>query len=190
MVDLKEGFAPCPLLPAPRRQMDYRGLRAARGGPPAALLVEALAYGHYLWIHGLPARALLALTRGLYCDVRAGDPVLHIHPLPYEAMAWMMRRHPPGGRTFLGNPRLSFQHQAVRLRGPRRELRAWRAWGVNAIARRALPALPPDPQIAVPEPEPAQVAAALAAHGLPGEDAWFLRGLDEAVGWGQVPPRC
>ena len=166
-------FPICPLLPPPRAQMDYRCLRQNRA-EPHSLLAEALAYGHYLWLRGLPARALLALARGLYCDAPAGGP-----PLPYGPMAWMMRNYDDRSGAFLGNPRLSFQHQALRLRGERRQQRSWRAWGVNALARAALPHLPSDPSIPDPEPDLVTIAQMLNAHGLPGETALLLAAMQE-----------
>lgn len=166
-------FPPCPLLPPPHPRMDYRRLRALRNGPPEDLLTEALTYGHYLWQRALPARAILALARGLYCDA----PPTAVTTLPYHPLAWMMRHYDPQTNAFIGNPRLSFQHQALRLRGPRHQQRRARAWAINAIARTTLPHLPPDPTITTPEPTPEQIATLLTHTGLPGEATLFLQAL-------------
>jgi hypothetical protein len=86
-------------------------------------------------------------------------------PLPYAAMAWMMARH--GSDDFPGNPRISFQHQACRLRGPRRDLRQARAWAVWALACKARPQLPGDPTC--PEPSADEILDGLQRHGHAGE---------------------
>jgi hypothetical protein len=78
----------------------------------------------------------------LYADLAQEDEVLTSWPLPYAALAWMMQHH--DSDDFPGNPRLSYQHQATRLRGDRAELRSARAWAVWALACAARPSLPGD----------------------------------------------
>ncbi|MCC5805731.1 MAG: hypothetical protein JJU00_05310 [Opitutales bacterium] len=149
--------------------MDYRDLRAHRR-TGAAFYTTALTYAQYLWTRGLPARAILALARGLYTDLgRGAQPPL---PVPYAALQWICTHHPPG--RFLGNPRLSFQHQARRMRGPRLKTRRARAWAAWKVCATALPHLPDDEADPRPPPEPAAIADALHRHGYPGEaDEWL-----------------
>jgi len=124
---------------------------------------KALQYGHYLWCQGHAGRAILALTRALYTDLASNDPVLQQWPLPYAALRWMVANH--SSDDFPGNPRISFQHQATRLRGPRRELRRARAWAVWALIRKARPNLPGDPADPVEEPGQAQIEEMLRTFG-------------------------
>lgn len=136
---------PCPHLPAlvEGETLDHHVLGRHGEARDAAFYFDALRYGHALWHRGQAGRALLALTRALYADVAAEDPILQSWPLPYAAMAWMIRHH--DSDDFPGNPRLSYQHQATRLRGERRALRSARAWAVWAIVRAIRPQLPGDP---------------------------------------------
>ncbi len=151
----------------PAAPLDYRELRRHSTRRDADFYYSALCYGHQLWVSGHAGRALLALTRALYADLRADEPVLQQWPLPYAALGWILRHH--ASDDFPGNPRLSFQHQACRMRPPRQALRTARAWAVWALACRARPNLSGDP--ALPEMEPAAVRQLLATHGLPGEAA-------------------
>ncbi len=147
--------------------MDYRvysPLGASRG---AAFYGTALEYGHYLWQQRLPARAILCLDRAMGADVSADDAVIGSWPMPYAAMAWILREVPPD--IFCGNPRVHFQHYADRMNEPRRELRTWRAWACWALTRRVRPELPGDPRHEVREPSEKEIAASLTQHGLPGE---------------------
>ena len=66
------------------------------------------------------------LDRAFGADLAPGEPVLAAWPLPYAAMAWLLQHTPP--ETFIGNPRVHFQHLADRMNEPRREQRRWRAW--------------------------------------------------------------
>ena len=70
----------CPLLPAPSRRLSWRDLEGAADEPE--LYLNCLAYAQQLWQDNLPARALLAVDRALYCDLPAGHPALAAHPLP------------------------------------------------------------------------------------------------------------
>lgn len=167
------GFPPCPHLPIPQGPMDHRMLGRHGSARDAAFYQSALEYGHFLWLQGHAGRALLALTRALYADVAENDPILEARPLPYEAIFWMLGTHQSD--DFPGNPRLSYQHQACRLRGARREIRAARAWAVWALACAARPALPGDPTC--PEPELRGIVELLDRHGHRGEAEQWQRVL-------------
>ncbi len=152
--------------------MDYRALQHARGNVEVYYL-EALRYAHFLWLRELPARAILALARALYADMPADSPLLNANPMPYVPLRWLLVNLPPHGDYFLGNPRLSFQHQAARLRGHRRLQRSWRAWAACCVVRTAMPLLPADPTITIPEPEADEIVSSLRLHGIPGEAEAF-----------------
>jgi hypothetical protein len=178
----QSGRPACPFLPVAAAPLDYRELR--RHGPQrdADFYLSALCYGQQLWGDGHAGRALLALTRALYADLRGDEAILRHWPLPYAAMNWILRHHDRD--DFPGNPRLSFQHQACRMRPPRQAVRAARAWAVWALACRARPTLPGDPTL--PELEWAAVRGLLETHGLPGEaNLWENPG--SAPDLGSVP---
>jgi len=149
--------------------MDARALSAHGPAREAAFYLTALTYAHYLWQHGLAARALLKLDRALGADLRGDEPVLRDQPLPYAAMAWFLRHTPP--EVFLGNPRVHFQHLADRMNEPRREQRRWRAWACWALSRAVRPEFAADPKHRVVEPPVELIAKKLTAHGIPGETA-------------------
>lgn len=157
----------CPHLPAVSREeiLDHKLLRRHGEARDAAFYLDALRYGHYLWQHGQAGRAILSISRALYAKIDAQDSCLLRQPLPYAALAWIMRHH--HSDDFPGNPRISFQHQAVRLRGERRELRAARAWAVCALAAAARPQLPHDDKC--PLLEQPEISDLLERHGHPGE---------------------
>ncbi|PXA05178.1 hypothetical protein DDZ13_04245 [Coraliomargarita sinensis] len=115
-----------------------------------AFYYNALKYGHFLWQQGHAGRAVLAITRALYADISEEDPILSEWPLPYAALLWIFENH--RSDDFPGNPRVSFQHQATRLRGPRKELRRARAWATWALVCQARPDLKGDPHDPLPEP--------------------------------------
>jgi len=158
---------PPPPLPPPAPKMSHRDLTELRGGDTGAYYFKALQYGHYLWRRGKAGRAILALTRALYADLPPGAPVLREWPLPYAALHRIVAHHPSD--DFPGNPRVSFQHQATRLRGPRTDLRRARAWAVWALIRHARPGLPADLTQKITEPSPSDIEAMLERHGHPGE---------------------
>ncbi|HZP60168.1 MAG TPA: hypothetical protein VFB27_07565 [Opitutaceae bacterium] len=170
-------FPPCPHLPAPGPQMDWRHLHihceAVRG---AEFYRACMAYAQHLWRRGLAARAILCLDRAFGADLRGDEPVLTDWPLPYAAMAWLMQNCPP--EVFLGNPRVHFQHLAGRMNEPRREQRRWRAWACWALARAARPHLSGDPHHRITEPPLEVIAANLRAHGHPGEEERWRRVLN------------
>jgi len=157
----------CPFLPSPAEPLDYRILSAHGPRRDAEFYFDALRYGHHLWLQRHSGRALLALARALYADVSASAEVLKTWPLPYAALRWIVESH--SGDDFPGNPRISFQHQACRLRGPRAEQRRARAWAAWALVRKARPNLPGDPSLDSEEPSLATIAAALEQYGHPGE---------------------
>lgn len=141
---------------------------AARG---EAFYLTALTYGRSTWERGLAARAILCLDRALGADLSGDEPVLQSWPLPFAALAWMLRLAPPD--VFIGNPRVHYQHLADRMNEPRREQRRWRAWAGWAITRRARPEFGPDPRHDVREPTEAEIGAMLDRHGIPGErEVW------------------
>ncbi|HEY9247747.1 MAG TPA: hypothetical protein VIO38_01375 [Rariglobus sp.] len=158
---------PCPHLPVPREQMDWRAFGEHGPARDADFYLTALEYGHYLWQRGFAARAILCLDRAMGADVRSDSPAIAVWPIPYAAMAWFLAHTPEG--VFIGNPRVHFQHYADRLKNPRRDQRRWRAWACWALTRRLRPRLPADPRHPVAEPAENEIAAALDRHGLPGE---------------------
>lgn len=166
----------CPLLPHAASTLSWRDLESARD--PSELYLRCLCYARQLWQDNLPARALLAVDRALYCDLRAGDPVLDKHPLPYAVIRWMVAADCEG--AFTGNARVHYQHLADRVRGPRAEIKRWRAWAGWALSRVARPELPSDPRHAVREPDLREIESGLRASGLPGEAETWLKAMQEA----------
>ena len=166
----------CPLLPRPLARMSWRDLESAHDD--AELYLNCLRYAQQLWQDNLPARALLAVDRALYCDIPAGHPLLAEHPLPYAVIRWMIAAD--SGEAFTGNARVHYQHLADRVRGPRQAVKRWRAWAGWALARAARPDLPGDPRHAVREPDLKEIGEGLRVSGLPGEDALWLAALRAA----------
>lgn len=157
----------------PSRQLSWRDLEGA--ADETELYLTCLAYAQQLWQDNLPARALLAVDRALYCDVLPSDPALKSHPLPYAVIRWMLAED--CGETFTGNARVHYQHLADRVRGPRQAIKRWRAWAGWALARAARPELPADPRHDVREPGIDEIEAGLREHGLPGEAETWLGAL-------------
>jgi hypothetical protein len=158
----------CPHLPKPAPGIDWRRLHAHRTKERGAeFYLDCLEYAQDLWRQGRPARVLLCLDRALGADLRGDEPVLADWPLPYAAVAWILRHAPPG--VFIGNPRVHFQHYAGRMNAPRREQRRWRAWACWALTRATLPSLHGDIKHRVVEPKLETIAAELSHHGIPGE---------------------
>ena len=169
---------PCPCLPVPPARMDAAALTAHGRARDGAFYLTALTYAHYLWQHGLAARAMLKLDRALGADLRGNEPVLDEWPLPYAAMAWFLRHTPT--EIFVGNPRVHFQHLADRMNEPRREQRRWRTWACWGLTRVVRPDFPADPKHKVTEPTMELIAQKLTAHGLPGEADQWLAALKKA----------
>ena len=155
-------LSPCPYLPEATGRMNHLCLTRLKKDTPE-FYYSALQYGHYLWLQGHAGRAILALTRALYADIAPNNPILRQWPLPYAALQWIVAHH--SNDDFPGNPRISFQHQATRLRGPRQELRRARAWAVWALIRQARPSLPGDLADPVDPPMQEQIEAMLQAQG-------------------------
>ena len=165
----------CPYLPVPERQMNHRYLKESRKTSEEAFYFEALRYGHYLWLKGHAGRSILAITRALYADMPEEASVLDQWPLPYAALKWIVVNHPSD--SFPGNPRISFQHQATRLRGERQDLRRARAWAVWALVRQAKPTLARDHMQAIEEPTIDWIGAQLQKEGHANEAAIWQAAL-------------
>jgi len=133
-----------------------------------------LEYGQQLWLDDLPARALLAVDRALYCDVPSDAEELREYPMPYRTIGWMVKQP---SENFAGNARVHYQHLADRVRGERAELKKWRAWAAWAVSRVARPDLEGDPKHIVTEPTHAEIEGGLRAHGLASEIAEWRKAL-------------
>jgi len=157
---------PCPFLPSCGRALCWRDLAELREDQGEELYGRCLEYAQQLWLDDLPARALLAVDRALYCDVSADCGILQAYPLPYAAIRWLVSQP---SAAFTGNARVHYQHLADRVRGERADLKKWRAWAAWAIVRQARPDLPGDPRHDVREPSRADIAEGLRQHGLPTE---------------------
>ncbi|HEY4300112.1 MAG TPA: hypothetical protein VGM73_04510 [Candidatus Didemnitutus sp.] len=171
-------LAPCPYLPEAGVDMDAGHLTAHGPRRDAAFYLTALAYGQHLWQRGLAARSILKLNRAFGADLDPADEVLTPWPLPYSALGWILRRTPPD--SFLGNPRVHFQHLADRMNEPRRDQRRWRAWACWAVTRVVRPDFPGDPLHEVEEPAFESVGEKLDRHGFPGERALWQIALERS----------
>lgn len=168
--------APCPYLPPSADNMDASVLTAHGKDRGEAFYLTALTYGNYLWQHGHAGRAILKLDRAFGADLRGDEPVLRDWPLPYFAMGWIFQHAP----SFVGNPRVHFQHLADRMNEPRREQRRWRMWACWGLCRLILPNLPDDPKHEVEEPAFESIERMLIAHGHPGEASLWQQAMEEA----------
>ena len=157
---------PCPFLPSCGRLLSWRDLNALREDQGPELYRLCLEYGQQLWLDDLPARALLAVDRALYCDVPDDAEALTEYPMPYRTIGWMVKQP---SDEFTGNARVHYQHLADRVRGERAELKKWRAWAAWAVTRHVRPDLESDPKHIVTEPTHAEIEAGLRAHGLASE---------------------
>ena len=166
--------SPCPFLPSCGRLLSWRDLNALREDQGPELYRLCLEYGQQLWLDDLPARALLAVDRALYCDVPSDADVLTEYPMPYRTIGWMVKQP---SENFAGNARVHYQHLADRVRGERVELKKWRAWAAWAVTRHARPDLEGDPKHVVAEPTHAEIEAGLRAHGLASEIAEWHKAL-------------
>lgn len=163
--DVRQGtLSPCPYLPEAKPKMSYRCLRTPEVLAQVELFyLTALQYSQHLWQQGHAGRSILALARALYCNIPHDAAILKQWPLPYAALQWIVRWHHCD--DFPGNPRLSFQHQASRLRGDREVLRRARAWAAWALVCQARPSLKGDPAEPTPEPSAPQVRELLVQYG-------------------------
>lgn len=164
------------VLPPARGDMSYRDVRTAQAAGMEAYYSASLRYGHYLWQQGHAGRAILALTRALYADLPEAALVLREWPLPYAAIYWIVHNH--SSNDFPGNPRVSFQHQATRIRGARKELLQARAWAVWYLIRDARPSLPADTKQGIEEPGFESIQAGLCRFGHTNEVDIWLKALD------------
>lgn len=168
----REDLAPCPHLPLPDVPVTAAVMKRFGEERGPEFYLGALTCAQSLWLQGLPAQAMLQLNRAFAADLRADAAVLQEFPLPYAAMAWLMRHRLPD--QFIGNPRRHFQHLATRMSGPRREVRICRAWACWWLARVIDPSLPADEeQLAnepVTEPTFAEIDEGLREHGHVGEN--------------------
>ncbi len=175
------GGAFCPYLPEAPAEQDWRALHVFRNGDRGgAFYYTALQYGQYLWGKGLPARAVLAVDRGLLAAVEPGEAVLVLWPLPYRALGWMFRNRPEG--VFLGNLRVHYQHLADRVLEPRQAQKRARAWAAWHLVRLVAPELPGDARHRVREPSRREAGAELRRHGISGEVEIWERACAEALG--------
>ena len=158
--------------------MSHRCLTALNGADRELFYLTALKYGHFLWLQGHAGRSILAITRALYADIPPIAATLNQWPLPYAALGWIIVNHPDD--HFPGNPRISFQHQATRLRGDRQALRRARAWAVWALIRKAKPTLAGDHTQGIEEPALSIIKAQLRTVGHPGEIANWQAALDHS----------
>ena len=165
----------CPHLPTPDAHMSHRCLTKLKDADRALFYYTALKYGHTLWQQGHAGRSILAITRALYADVPEDAAILEQWPLPYAALRWIIANH--NSDHFPGNPRISFQHQATRLRGDRQALRRARSWAVWALIREAKPTLPGDATQDIEEPTLDSIEAGLRATGHPNEVALWQAAL-------------
>lgn len=165
---------PCPFLPSCGRLLSWRDLNALREDQGPELYRLCLEYGQQLWLDDLPARALLAVDRALYCDVPGDAEALTEYPMPYRAIGWMVKQP---SENFAGNARVHYQHLADRVRGERAELKKWRAWAAWAVTRHVRPDLAGDPLHIVTEPTHAVIEAGLGTYGVDGEIADWRRAL-------------
>ena len=161
---------PCPYLPSGQRKLSWRDLNALRDDQGEELYLLCLEYGQQLWLENLPARALLAVDRALYCDVPADAECLKANPLPYAAIGWLVSQPT---EEFTGNARVHYQHLADRVKGERAAQKKWRAWAAWAVVRRVRPDLAADPEHVVTEPTHGEIKQALELHGIQGEaESW------------------
>jgi len=130
--------APHPFLPSidrPHTAADVNAFPKDQRGPDFYL--ACLRYGQSLWQNGLPAQCILQCNRALSLPLTGDEPILRQHPLPYQALAWLILNAPAD--QFLGNPRRHWQHLATRMVEPNKALRTWRAWACWHLAKTLLP---------------------------------------------------
>jgi len=174
---------PCPFLPdIGGERLPAAALAAFRHGSRGAdFYVQALRCAQSRWLECLPAQALLMVNRAMGAELLVPDNALTLedHPLPYHAVAWILRRGEEFG--FLGNPRRHYQHLATRMSGgnvQRRQARAWACW---YLAKTVNPTWEADTvqleHEQLTEPTIEEIQAALARHGLPGEVAVWGRAV-------------
>lgn len=153
-----------PFLPRPDRSLDYRDLRKYRTNQGASFFEIAMAYANLLWKQELPARALLAMDRALYADLKVTDEILSKWDIPYSALIWFLK-NPQEGK-FVGNPRVHYQHLADRVKGDREDIKRWRTWACWYLTCKADPMLTPDSSHAFTEPSLEDIIFGLKSFGI------------------------
>ncbi len=148
--------------------MDWRCLHAFGKVRDIEFYLMALRYAQYLWLDGYAGRAILTMTRGLYAELDGCEAQLARWPLPYRALQWFLLNYRED-YGFLGNPRISYQHQAGRIRGRRQRRLSWRAWACWHIVRQSRPDLEADRRHPIEEPEKIDIITGLKTHGIAGE---------------------
>lgn len=128
---------PCPFLPETDHVCSHADMEACGDDRGPRFYETALKYAQSLWRTGFPAKALLLCSRAMAAEVGHADDILHRRPVPYHAVAWILVNRQRA--QFLGNPRLHYQHLASRMTGPKKELRAWRAWACWYLSKELLP---------------------------------------------------
>ncbi|MCZ6671707.1 MAG: hypothetical protein O7C75_02085 [Verrucomicrobia bacterium] len=157
----------CPYLPEPDPTMDWRSMNTSKGKKGTHFYMTALQYAQVLWLRQLPARAVLAVNRALLTELVGDEPELKKWPLPYRAMAWMLENYKD--ESFVGNPRVHFQHLATRVKGGRTEQRRWRAWACWYLSRQTRPYLPGDEKQGITGPKREDIRSGLRTFGIPDE---------------------
>lgn len=163
----------CPYLPVANQRLNYRAFQTGSNIRSLTNPSLMLAYGQQLWCDGLPSRAVLALARVLYLDTpppSRGEIDLAIlsRERPYEALAWMFSHWERVAGLFWGNPRVSFEHQAIRQKKQTSQTFIWRAWAVCHLLDYIRPDISGDATTG-PLPSLRTVIAGLTAHASPGE---------------------
>ena len=128
---------PCPLLPPVHEPVTAADISALGKDRGSEFYVTSLRFAQSLWQSELPGQAILQINRSLACLFDSADPILAAHPLPYQALGWILQNCPKS--QFMGNPRRHWQHLATRMVEPHKELRTWRAWACWYLAKSILP---------------------------------------------------
>lgn len=168
---MDRGSNACPHLPPCPGHMDYRSLNRFGGRRDAEFYLVAQKYSQYLWLQHLPARSILSLCRAMYAPLHKDDPIYATLPLPYAALFWLLKNS--RDRGFLGNPRISFQHQSLRIKGPHQSRQRARAHAMWWLSRIALPELPADSKCKEPSAKIGDILQGLGLHGISGEAVLF-----------------
>ncbi|MDF1825264.1 MAG: hypothetical protein P1U68_11520 [Verrucomicrobiales bacterium] len=173
--DHEGGIEICPFLPVVAEPLRAASMKQCGRERGECFYLLALQCAQSLWRQGLPAQAMLLLNRAFSADLKGDEAVLTDWPLPYAAMAWIMKNR--RDHDFVGNPRRHFQHLATRMVEPRRELRSWRAWACWWYACQIFPDFPADEkqlkEEAVKEPTLDEIAFNLGRVGVSGEVEWW-----------------
>ena len=129
---------PCPWLPRVTEVHDFSITRRHGESKGLNFYLDALRYAQSHWVHGKPAQALLQLNKAWMAELRHEDSIMRFDSDPYRALVWILARASSQDCGYLGNPVRHFQHFASRIRGPRTEIRVWRAWVCFHLAERVL----------------------------------------------------